>query len=406
MDKIAVSKCRLCGSPALEEIYEVGEQYISGFWNQAKVVSMRKHEHRENLPLNWEKWPLTLILCDDCNLLQLAHNAPQEILYARHYWYKSGMNETMKAQLKDLVKDTLQHVPKIKVSDYWIDIGANDGTLLSFVPEPFTRVGIEPASNLYHDLSRVAPWSVCEFWENATAPKNAKVISAIGMLYDLEDPNKFVAKMKEHLHEDGIIVCQLMCLEQMLANDDIGNICHEHLEYYTFDNLVDLFERHDLEIYHCSENNVNGGSYRIFARHHRGGNTVIGKYVEKREIEEFVARIEHNREQVTGFIQDAVEDGACIWAYGASTKGNVILQYYGLDNTLIQACADRNPAKVARIMAGSGIPIESELDMRTAEPDYLLMLPYAFREEFIEREADWHERGGRWIIPLPRLEII
>jgi len=391
-----IKKCRLCGTGDLEQVYDLGNQYLSAFVDTTTKLT--------------QTYPLTLVSCSGtgCGLIQLSANSPTEILYSRHYWYRSGVNETMKAQLKDIVSAVKQRVD-LKPGDIWYDIGANDGTLLRYVPRGIYKVGVEPANNLTADLAQRADWTVNDFWKfDPLLPNPAKVVTAIGMLYDLEEPHRFVADMASVLADDGLIVCQLMTLKQMLENNDVGNICHEHLEFYTLDNLVDLFHRAGLSICEVEENSVNGGSYRLFIRKRSGGEPVdvFSDNISRNEIDDFIQRIEANRDKCVAFIEDSNARGETVWIYGASTKGNVILQYYGLTSEHIAGAADRNPEKWGKVMAGSSVTIHSELAMRSADPDYLLALPYAFREELMERESAWHDRGGRWLFLFPEFEVV
>jgi hypothetical protein len=412
--RTSVTECRSCGSTKLEEIYSLGSQYISGFWDKDEVVIAQGAydaglEEVEILT-RLQTWPLNLVYCKSCELLQLSHNAPQELLYQHHYWYRSGTNYTMTRALEDVVKAAQEYVK----DGVWLDIGANDGTLLSFVPDTFHRIGVEPADNLQGLLTAHAEECIHDYWSHKAFGygDEANVITAIGMLYDLEDPNQFVSDMKKALATDGIIICQLMCLEQMLENNDIGNICHEHLEYYSLGNLSDLFGRHELRIFRVEGNEVNGGSYRLFACHDdncipvytRGSDVLPQPNLE--DIYWFTREIEKQRDACVDFIKEVTDYGSEVWVYGASTKGNVILQYYGLTDELITAAADRNPAKWGKVMAGSNIPIVSEDEFREARPDYALMLPYAFKKEFQERELGWWRDGGSWIIPLPKFHVV
>jgi hypothetical protein len=226
------------------------------------------------------------------------------------------------------------------------------------------------------------------------------------MFYDLEDPNQFIRDARKALAEDGIFVAQLMCLAPMLEQNDVGNICHEHLEYYSIESLEYLFNTNGLEIFKVEENDVNGGSYRIFARHYNG--TGI-KYDEKFTFDDFTAfarRIEDNRDRCVEFIKGEVARGKSVYVYGASTKGNVILQYYDLDHTLITAASEKSPEKWGKYTIGTWIPIVSEEEARRAKPDYFLVLPWAFFDEFYEREREWREGGGQFIVPLPEFRVV
>ncbi len=395
------STCRLCDAGGLREVFSLGEQYINDFVPPEKVGSGLKA-------------PLDLVLCDRCSLLQLRHTAPQELLYARYYWYRSGVTATMRRALRDITSEVETLVP-LRAGDVVLDIGANDGTLLaSYAVGGLRRVGCEPANNLIDLLRPNADHVMHDFWTwegyRALADESgfgkAKVITAIGMFYDLEDPNRFIRDAREALADDGIFVAQLMCLAPMLETNDIGNICHEHLEYYSLESLKYLFETNGLEIFRLEENDVNGGSYRIFARHFKGTGLSFDERITFDDLTAFARRIEANRNRCVDFIRREVDDGRMVYVYGASTKGNVILQYYGLDRALIAGASERSPEKWGKHTVGTWIPIVSEEEARRARPDYFLVLPWAFFDEFYAREKAWRESGGRFLVPVPEFRVV
>jgi cyclopropane fatty-acyl-phospholipid synthase-like methyltransferase len=360
------------------------------------------------------KAPLELVMCDQCSLLQLRHTAPQELLYSRYYWYRSGVTDMMRHALRDITEE-IESMVDLKPGDVVLDIGANDGTMLAtYTAKDIYCVGCEPADNLIDMLKKNTKYIMHDFWDYdrymELAGKwgfgKARVITAIGMFYDLEDPNKFIKDAQCALADDGVFVAQLMCLAPMIEKNDLGNICHEHLEYYSLDSLRYLFERNGLEMFKIDENNVNGGSYRIFARHYKGTGISFKEKFAANDILDFAKRLEDNRKRCVDFIKAEVAKGKKVYVYGASTKGNVILQYYGLDNKLITAAAERSPEKWGRYTIGSWIPIVSEEEARKANPDYFLVLPWAFFDEFYAREKDWRAKGGKFIVPLPEFRVV
>jgi NDP-4-keto-2,6-dideoxyhexose 3-C-methyltransferase len=231
------------------------------------------------------------------------------------------------------------------------------------------------------------------------------VITAIGMFYDMEDPNAFIADAAAVLADDGVFVAQLMCLRPMLEKNDLGNICHEHLEYYSLESLQRLFEKNGLEIFALEENDVNGGSYRLFARKYRTGSIPLADRFTKQHYLDFYARIERSNDECVQFIKGEVANGKKVYVYGASTKGNTILQYYGLSHEWIAGAAERSPEKWGRYTVGTLIPIVTEEEARKAA-DYFLILPWAFLNEFLHRERDWRAAGGKFIVPLPEFRVL
>lgn len=401
MQTITRINCRLCGSEKLEDVFSLGEQYINDFVPKEMVGKGLKA-------------PLDLVICSKCSLLQLRHSAPQELLYSRHYWYRSGVTDTMRRALRDITEQ-VESMVGLKLGDVVLDIGANDGTMLTtYTVEGIHRVGCEPADNLIPMLEENTQYVMHDFWNYERYMElakqwgfgKAKVITAIGMFYDLEDPNKFIKDARMALAEDGIFVAQLMCLAPMLEKNDLGNICHEHLEYYSLESLKYLFETNGLEMFRIEENAVNGGSYRIFSRHYKGTGIKFKEKYTRNDILQFAKRIEVNRQRCVEFIKAEAAKGKKIYVYGASTKGNVILQYYGLDNTLITAASERSPEKWGKYTIGSWIPIVSEEEARKAKPDYFLVLPWAFFDEFYKREKEWRLGGGKFIVPLPEFRVV
>ena len=394
-----VTNCRLCGTSLSEQSVFFQDQYVSDFVTKDNVTAGMKV-------------PIDLCVCPGCSLVQQRWSAPQDFLYSLQYWYRSGVTDTMTAQLKDIVASCIEEV-SVTPSDVFLDIGANDGTMLSHV-EGMKTVGIDPASNLFDSLNSNVDIASNDFWsadvyDELRAKHDlplAKVITAIGMFYDLEDPLKFVSDITRVLDDDGIFVAQLLTLEPMLETNDLGNLCHEHLEFYTYESLVYLFEKAGLEIYQVTENKTNGGSYRIFARKYQKGSIQYGTRVGIKEVQAFKDRVDEIGTHLKRIIAEAIADNKTIHVLGASTKGNFILQYYELDSSFISMASERSEEKFGRFTVGTGIKIVSEEESRIAEPDYYLILPWAFTQEMISREAEHAKRGGKFIVPFPELRIL
>jgi hypothetical protein len=248
------------------------------------------------------------------------------------------------------------------------------------------------------------------------------------MFYDLEDPNRFVADVKEVMDPDGLWIVQMSYLPLMLQQNDFGNVCHEHLEYYSLHSFEYLLTRHDFALVDVERNDVNGGSFRAYIRNRDARPGVFGDQARRREAaarldslrkeeaelgldsmapyRDFAARVEHIQREVSGFIRSQVDRSKRVFVYGASTKGNTMLQYFGLDHCLITAAAERNPDKWGKVTVGTRIPIISEQEAREARPDYFLVLPWHFLEEFREREKNYLLGGGSFIVPLPHFTLI
>ena len=398
---IKISKCRLCSHKKFLKIHSFGNLFVSNFVSKKDVY-------------NGVKAPLDLVYCKKCKLLQLRHSAPQEIMYKQFYWYRSGITSTMKNALKDIFL-TVKKMSILDKNDTVLDIGANDGTLLSyFKKEKYITIGCEPAKNLTKFLKKNCKYVLNGFWNSKDLKKilktkkikKPKLITAIGMFYDLENPSKFIADAAEVLDDEGIFIAQLMCLKSMLKKNDLGNICHEHLEFYSYDSLKYLFEKNGLKIFKIEENEINGGSYRIYCKKNISQSIAYQEKTNLFEIKKFIRRVELNKKKCLTFLTKAVKKGLKVFIYGASTKGNTLLQYYGINHKLIKFAAERSPEKWGKYTVGSGVKIISENKARKLNPDYFFVMPYAFIKEFIKREKKWLKKGGKFILPYPNFKVI
>jgi hypothetical protein len=387
--------CRVCSSDRLTPLFSLGNLHISTFVkNPGESIG---------------KAPLELVWCDDCTLVQLRHTAPQELMYSGHYWYHSGLNLVIVKDLKEIA-ETATKMTNLGLEDVVLDIGANDGTLLSFYPKTCVRVGCEPATNLFDEMKRNCDFAIPDFWNYEIfrkaigSDKKAKIITAIGMFYDMEDPNQFIRDSEEALDKEGVFIAQLMTSKKMLEKNDVGNICHEHIEYYSYESLRRLFEGNGLEIFKVEENSINGGSYRLFARKYRNGSVEYPEHLTQADYLEFAGRIEKNKQDCVDLIRGLNQQGKRVYGYGASTKGNTILQYYGLNPREIKGIAEISKEKFGKYTVGTDIPIIPEEEAKR-NADYLLILPYAFRDTFVQKESEWIGKGGKFIFALPQVEI-
>lgn len=419
-----IDSCRSCGSANLKDVLLLGEIYVSDF-----VKSGAEHG----------KAPLHLVLCMDCSLLQLKHTINPELLY-REYWYKSGINEMIVSDLKDIACKATQMV-NLEPADLVLDIGCNDGTLLrSYLVPGLKLVGFEPARNLVKEAEVGTTEIINDFfsWEEfhkRCGDQKAIVVTTIAMFYDLDDPNKFVSDIAKCLDKNGVWILEMRYLPLMLGQTDIGNICHEHLEYYSLRSLSHLLWRHKLQVFDVELNQVNGGSFRTYIRHAGVGGSVIeegrqwryyrsfptplvdGRVKQLETLEWsihletpnpyvlFSERVQDIAQKLCNFVKSEHDKGKIIHVYGASTKGNTMLQCFGLDHTLIEAAAERDPRKFGKITVGTEIPIISEAESRK-RANYYLILPWHFLNVFIKREEDFLKSGGKFIVPLPDFKVI
>jgi NDP-4-keto-2,6-dideoxyhexose 3-C-methyltransferase len=381
--------CRACGAHDLLMVLSLGEQYVVGFVR-----------HRDEL---LPRAPLDLAICQGCGLLQLKHTVAPDLMW-RDYFYRSGINQTMRDALESVVDNGLQYHHE----GIWVDIGANDGTLLARVPTEFTRVAFEPARNLQPLLQEHADVVVNDYFgpHPAIDHSQCQVITSCAMFYDLDDPNPFVNAVAHALAEDGVWINQLSDAPGMIRLNAWDAICHEHVCYYDLETLGRLYARHGLKIVDVSYNQVNGGSMRVIAQ--RGialepPERAFGDW--RDQIRGFADRCRRWKDLMGWMIEALWMSGRSLYVYGASTKGSVILQYLD-QNQRFRAIADRNPAKHGLLMAGTWLPIVSEEIMRSQHPDVLFCPIWAFRDEVLERERELRDRGATFLFPLPNPELV
>ena len=409
---LTITECRSCCSTNLTNILSLGLQYPSNFIELNSISDKR------------EQIPLELIFCEkkDCGLLQLKHTASRESLY-KEYWFRSGLNEKMVEALKDITKSVEKRI-SLSENDIVLDIGCNDGTLLRSYQSKVRLVGFEPASNLVDEAKEGTDLIINNFFNSHEFMQHfpnerIKVITSIAMFYDLEDPNSFVSDIVNCLDQDGIWVIQMAYLIPMLELNAFDNIVHEHLEYWSLKSLKRLLEEHNLEIFDVELNDVYGGSFRIFVKTKRNDKINIQNSVDeflKKEDEfglekketylNFANRVNSLKNKLNDFIKKEISNGKLIYAYGASTKGNTLLQFYNLNNKLISKAADRDSKKFGKMTVGSNIPVISEEQARDEKPDYFLILPWHLVNFFKERENKFLNNGGKFIVPLPDFKII
>lgn len=404
----------------MKELFNLGDLYVSDFLKDS-----------EN-PIT-DKVEMKLMLDESIGAARLEKSAPLDTMYGK-YWYRSGINNTMKKELSDIVQSILENI-ELKENDLWIDIACNDGTLLSYVPQSFIRVGIDPVEDSFKiESEKHANLIIQDFFtakgflQSKFGNIKAKVITTIAMFYDLDDPSFFIKDINEVLDENGVWVLQLSYTPLMLKQLAFDNICHEHIYYYSLFNIKKLFKKHGIDIIDAQLNNTNGGSFRIYCMKETADKTKFGtqphrdvcefrvnsllEYEKTLKLDsvdtwlDYYKQINDLKEKTVNFIKEEKAKGKTIWGYGASTKGNTLLQYFGLDNTLIDGIAERSVYKFGLRTIGTNIPIYSEDEMRKANPDYLLILPWHFINEFVKREQDFLINGGKFIVPCPKFEVI
>lgn len=406
--KYSITKCRSCDSKKLSNVLSLENQYLSDF---------RKDKIKP------KQFPLDLIVCSKCRLVQLRHTTPSSLLYTERYGYRSGINQTMKDELKEIVTMALKRTNNKNTPKTVVDIGANDGTLLSYYPKSYFRISVEPIKKLALESGKNSNVVVNDFFnyksfeKKVGKNKKADIVTVISCFYDMEQPNKFIDDINSIMSPTGILIIQQNYLLEMLKLNSFDNIVHEHLEYYSLLSLENLLKKHELEVFDLELSNINGGSFRTYICK-KGTKEINKSVIKQREIEkkykletlnvykQFSKRVRDNARKLHDFIEKENKKGKTFYLYGASTRGNTLLQYFKLNNTLIKAAVERNPEKWGKFISSVTIPIISEEQARKEKPDYMLVLPWFFKDEFIKRESKYLKSGGHLIFPLPKFEII
>lgn len=405
-----VNACRLCGSSDLVAVLDLGEQALTG------VFPASPDEHVPTAPLE-------LAWCPSCTLLQLAHSFDPTELYGDHYGYRSGLNRSMVEHLAREARG-LEAVVGLSPGDVVLDIGSNDGTLLaSYTTDRLRRIGIDPTAarfaEFYPPDAVIAAdfFSAAKFHELSDTP--ARIITSVAMFYDLEDPVAFARDVRDCLAPGGLWHFEQAYMPAMLGSTGYDTVCHEHLEYYSLGTVERILAEADLEVIEVRFNRVNGGSFAVTAASKGSGLSSRPSLLDWFTAHEgrigldttgpfrsFQERVFQHRSDLVELIRALQADGASVMGYGASTKGNVLLQFCGFTSTDIEAIAEVNPDKFGHVTPGSIIPIVSEDEMRDRRPDYLIVFPWHFREGIIGREEEYLRNGGRLIFPLPDIEVV
>lgn len=418
MHLIHRNTCRVCHSPSLTPVIDLGSQYLQNVFLKKGLPAPPKR----NIPLS-------LVFCNPakdenaCGLLQTEYTVPPKILYST-YWYRSGTNKTMRDHLRSIAQTAVMMIRKKNARV--LDIGCNDGTLLYSYPATYKKYGIDP-SNAVLEIKRKDIQVVKDTFPSAELKKKMgrrtfDIITSIAMFYDIEDPISFVEQVKHLLSPSGIWIFEVFYMPDMLPLTAYDTICHEHLSYYSLAVLEYIVSRAGMKIIRVSKNDINGSTIRCFVTHVDNFN--FKKYESAESLhsmrqEEFDLGLDNpapylklqekilkHREELSGLLKKLKRAGKRIHTYGASTKGNTLLQFCGLDNSIIDYAADRNPEKDGAMTLGTNIPIISEEKSRAMKPDYYLVLPWAFRDEFLQREKTTMEKGTGMIFPFPTVEIV
>jgi hypothetical protein len=405
-----IAKCRVSGSTNLISVLSLGDQALTGVFPRSRDAKITVG-------------PLELVWGPDTGLLQLAHSYEASEMYGENYGYRSGLNQSMVRHLTQKIAH-LEKAANLQPGDVVLDIGSNDATSLkAYHTSGLRRIGIDPTGEkfraYYPDDIKLVP----DFFSSANfeklSDKRAKIVTSIAMFYDLEDPVWFAREIAKVLAPDGIWHFEQSYMPSMLRLTSYDTICHEHIEYYSLGVVEKILEAAGLQVIDVQMNAINGGSFAVTAGHrgaaHKRNLAVIEWLLSQEErmglntprpYREFEDRVFRHREDLRRLLRALKDDGKRVLGYGASTKGNVVLQFCGIGPDLVDAVAEVNPDKFGCFTPGSLIPIVSEAEARAMKPDYFLVLPWHFKDGIIAREQEYLAGGGKMIFPFPEIEIV
>lgn len=410
-----ITNCRICGNSNLESLIDLGVQSLTGVFPKSRSESVAVG-------------PLELVKCVEspqtCGLVQLRHSFSAESMYGQSYGYRSGLNKSMVDHLRGLVSH-VRAFASLNPGDLVLDIGSNDGTLLSCYEAPeLLRVGMDPTAIKFRQFYPAGVHVIPDFFSRGRfleqfGSKKAKIVTSVAMFYDLESPIDFMIQVRDILAEDGVWAFEQSYLPTMLETNSYDTICHEHLEYYGFRQIEFMARIAGLKIISASTNAANGGSFRIIAARDSSLLKEDSNAISQLKLyeaschleaaatyESFRKRVHDHRDQLRAFLGELARRGERVMGYGASTKGNVLLQFCDISSKELPCIAEVNPDKFGLFTPGTSIPIVSEEEARQMQPDALLVLPWHFRPFIIQREHAFLSAGGRLIFPLPRLETV
>lgn len=402
-----INSCRNCNNKKLSNLFSLGNLSYTGKFPK-KNQKIRKG-------------PLKLIMCDKCKLVQLANSFDLKYLYGPDYGYKSGITKTMVNHLKKTALNLAKKV-KLKPNDIVLDIASNDGTLLKNYPQKVVTFGIDPLVQKYIKEYKKINFKISDFFSEKKirekTKKKFKIITALSVFYDLEKPNIFLKDVRNILDVNGIFVLEFADLASLLKKKMFDTICHEHLEYYSTKVLKNMCNKNKLKIIHIIQNDINGASKQFYICHKNSrfkeNKRLIQKILQKenkmkinskKTLINFYKEIHKIKYQLLSFLKKIKEKKQSIHGYGASTKGNVLLQYFGIDNKFIDNISERNSNKFNLYTPGTNIKIISENASRKKLPNYYLVLPWHFKKEILKREKNIRSKGTKFIFPLPNLKI-
>jgi hypothetical protein len=407
---VAIERCRVSGSRNLFPVLDLGEQALTGVFPRDRAASVTTG-------------PLRLVWCPESGLLQLSHSYDLGEMYGANYGYRSGLNRSMVEHLTQKIRE-LERMADLAPGATVLDIGSNDATSLKAYTTPsLRRIGIDPTGAkfraFYPDDVTLVPDFFSAAAYRATGAAPASIVTSIAMFYDLEDPVDFARQVESVLAPGGVWHFEQSYMPSMLRMTSYDTVCHEHIEYYSLGVVTRILDAAGMRPVDVKMNAVNGGSFAVTAVRkndpRRGSEAVVEWLLGQedrmgldtpRPYREFEERVFRHRSDLRRLLEALKASGKTVVGYGASTKGNVVLQFCGIGPDLLPCIAEVNEDKFGAFTPGTGIPIISEAEARAMRPDYFLVLPWHFRDGILRREAEFLARGGRMIFPFPEIEIV
>lgn len=406
-----VTRCRISGDTNLIPVLNLGDQALTGVFPSSTQEAV-------------SCGPLELVWCPRSGLLQLHHSFNPQEMYGEGYGYRSGLNSSMVEHLTAKAK-RLDRMLGLQAGDLVLDIGSSDATLLKAYPtRGLERYGMDPSAEKFRSYYTDGIHLIADFFSKKTflekeKKRRPRLITSVAMFYDLENPQQFAQEIADLLPEGGVWHFEQSYMPTMLRQNSYDTICHEHLEYYSLQPVLKILEKAGLTAVEVLMNATNGGSFAVTAVKGKSPLAADRRMIDWLLSEEdrlglcspapfraFEDRVFHHRESLRRLIHALRADGKKILGYGASTKGNVILQFCGLGPNDLEAVVDVNPRKYGCFTPGSHIPIISEEEGSKRKPDYYLVLPWHFRDFILRKEAAYLAQGGRMIFPMPEIEIV
>jgi SAM-dependent methyltransferase len=403
--------CRICNGTRLVPFLSLGDQpHCNSFLRAEECASVEP------------RWPLDMLYCEDCHLVQLGYVVDPRLMF-QDYVYVSGTTRTLSEHFRTSAQDLIDQF-KVEPNSLVVDIGSNDGTFLGHFQERGMRtVGVDPASNIAAIANQRGIETVNDFFSARVASAikakhgSAQLMTAAGVFFHIDDMDDVCQGIHTLLDDRGVFQVQAIYLGDMLSQTSFDNIYHEHMSYYTLAPLIHLFKRFNLSVFDVGKAPIHGGTLMVYV-------CKAGSYPERESVQnlldheramgwdtlkpyqEFAQRVQRLRTDLVALLQDLKAQGKRIVAYGAPAKGNTLLNYCQIGPEIIDYAVEKNPLKIGLYTPGTHIPVVDERDLDSSPPDYLLLLPWNFQDELIQKNQQYLRQGGKFIIPIPTPHIV